>query len=149
MPDRDNTLGAIHLGEECCERIAATNLVSGLADKGEPVAVVNLFARANLFGEDFESDFAQALAAENRIELLNPKLICKPTRTLKLGEEPLIPLNLLFQPLGQASQALNLRALIVDPAVEQTIFGKERFIGGDGRRNRSQGWSFCGHDGRS
>jgi hypothetical protein len=149
MSDRDHALGTIHLGEEGCERIPAANPVSGLSHQCEPVAIVDLFPRADLLGKDFESDFAQPLPAENRIKLLNPKLIGEPACTFELGKEPLIPLNLLLEPLDQGSQAFNLRALIVDPAVEHAIFGEERFIGRDGRRNRSQGWSFCGHDGRS
>ena len=96
MSDRDHALGTIHLGEEGCKRIPAANLVSGLSHQCKPVAIVDLLARADLLGKNFESDFAQPLPAENRIKLFNPKLISEPACALELGKESLIPLNLLF-----------------------------------------------------
>jgi hypothetical protein len=36
---------------------------------------VNLSSGADLFGKHLESDLAQAFAAENRIEFLDPKLV--------------------------------------------------------------------------
>lgn len=125
---RDNSLGAVHLRQEGGKRVAAANLVAGSLHECEPVAVVDLLLWADLLGENLERDFAQSLAPQERVELLDPQLVGQSADALELGQKPLVPGDLLLEPLDKRPQPLDLAALLDNPAAQEPILSEYRLI---------------------
>ncbi len=95
---------------------------------------MNRRTRTDFASKDFDGDFPQALSTQALVEVFQTHLRVATQNGRKLAEKVLVARSVVFQAIGQCTQAIGAFALFTDLGRERAVLVLERRCRGLGHR---------------
>lgn len=114
---------AMDLGEERGEWITATDSVTGGLEQAEPLLVVDRLSGPDLAVQDVDSNIAQTLAPQSRVQVFQTELSVTTEQRGQLAEQMLVARGVLLYAVGEHAKPIGALALFDDLCEQARVLG--------------------------